>query len=143
MGIFNTVAKARRWLVAGWRKIRRNRELMRALMKSLGVSEKIQRRVERYFEKMDKVEELHGAVTAAYRKVETNVKAGAVVDPLDLAEYRYLYFAKKAFDDTIRPIGLKAVDHADEVELPVPDVPDVEDLTAEEDDDANLSVPED
>ena len=109
-------------------------------MKSLGVSEKMQQRVGRYFEKMAKVEQLHGAHTAAWRKIEANVRAGSVTDPLDMAEYRYLYFGKKAFDDTIRPIGVKAIGSSDDTDSPVfvGEIPEVEALTAAEDDDANL-----
>lgn len=149
MGFIKIVRKAIRWLVVGIRGLRKNRELTRALLLTVVTSEKVQKRIESFFTKIAKVEAKWGMHSDFWRKIKEAAKAGTGVT-LTPEDVRYAHYFKRAFDDTIKPIGKKVVDglgldgvDEDPRLVPLPDVPDVPELTAGEEDDGNLDLGDD
>ena len=122
-------AIAIQWLARGYQVLRRNRTVARATLGALLASnENLSRRVERFFEKLDKVETIHGQHTDFWALVERVAKTGTP-ETLTVENARYGMNFKRAFDKTIKPIGVKLLDKADAPEPAEPEgiVPPMDD----------------
>lgn len=151
MGLIKAAKKAIRWLLVGARGLSKNREMVQLLTRELITSEKINRRLQSFFEKTAKVEAAWGVHANFWNTIKQARKSGDGC-VLSAEDVNYIFFFKKAFDDTIKPIGKKVVDQHgldglgdddDERDnlVPLPPVdPDVPELTKEEADDGNLEL---
>lgn len=137
MGAFTTAV---RWLVRGIRLLRQNRTIARGVaMTVFSNNEKIAYRVERAFAKWERVETKYGQHTDFWESVKTGAKdPNGILMTQDNCLYAMMW--KRGFDDTIKPIGKKLLPDEEVAEPPpsIPEIPEVSDLTPEEDDDSNL-----
>ncbi len=132
-------AKAITWLVRGFKALRANRKVVEGLaMTVFKNNTKIAKRVERFFEKIAKVERMHGEHTEFWGKIKSAHAAGVGVS-LDAGEVKYAAMFKRGFDDTLKPIGVKLAGKIEPDDVPLPDVEEIPDLDAAEDDDSNLA----
>ena len=121
--------KAVRWIRRAIKVARANRDIIKMGVGAvLANNEKAARRFYRLVEKLERVEELHGQHTDFWDLIDRVAESGQP-EMLTVQNARYGRYFKRAFNDTVRPVGEKLLGT---------DVDEVPDLTPDEDDDSNL-----
>jgi len=100
MGTLKWARMAIAWLVKKAKLIKANRVKIREVTKMLAEGTKYQLQVERFFEKVAKIEATVGATTTAWKMIGEAKPGEDIVLPA--AEVRYLKEFKKAFDQTLK-----------------------------------------
>ncbi len=136
MGIWGTVANAVRWLVKAVTGLSAHRGQIKSLVSVLDVNDKVTKRLEKFFSRLEKIETRYGHIadthTDFWAKLSTGNRDGEPVT-LTPAEVAYGFQFKKAFDKTIKPIGTKLLDRPDPAAAPVVPALELDDVADDAD----------